>query len=59
MEYNPDKAKQMLDELGVKDSDGDGLRELPNGKKLVLTLDVQADARRGLRRPRTTSWSPT
>jgi peptide/nickel transport system substrate-binding protein len=44
VEYNPDKAKQMLDELGVKDTDGDGLRELPNGKKLALRIDVQADA---------------
>jgi peptide/nickel transport system substrate-binding protein len=43
VEYNPDKAKQLLDELGLKDSDGDGLRELPNGKKLSLRLDYQAD----------------
>ncbi len=44
VEYNPDKAKQLLDELGVKDSDGDGLRELPSGKKLALRIDIQADA---------------
>jgi len=43
VEHNPDKAKQLLDELGVKDSNGDGLRELPNGKKLVLRLDYQGD----------------
>ena len=30
----------MLDELGVKDTDGDGLRELPNGKKLALRIDA-------------------
>ena len=54
MEYNPDKAKQMLDELGVKDTDGDGLRELPNGKKLALRIDVQADAPVESK-PRTTS----
>jgi peptide/nickel transport system substrate-binding protein len=43
VEHNPDKAKQILDELGVKDTDGDGLRELPNGKKLKLRLDYSAD----------------
>jgi peptide/nickel transport system substrate-binding protein len=43
VEHNPDKAKQLLEEIGVKDSDGDGMRELPNGKKLSLRLDYQAD----------------
>jgi peptide/nickel transport system substrate-binding protein len=42
--YDPEKAKSLLDELGVKDSDGDGLRELPNGKKLALRIDIQGDA---------------
>ncbi|ACZ42436.1 extracellular solute-binding protein family 5 [Thermobaculum terrenum ATCC BAA-798] len=43
VEYNPDKAKQLLDEIGVVDKDGDGFREMPNGKKLLLTLDYGAD----------------
>ena len=42
--YDPEKAKALLDELGVKDTNGDGLRELPNGKKLALRIDIQADA---------------
>ena len=54
VEYDPEKAKQLLDELGVKDTDGDGVRELPNGKKLELRLDVQADAPVETK-PRTTS----
>jgi len=42
-EYNPDKAKEILDELGFKDIDGDGYRETPNGTKLeieILTLST-------------------
>lgn len=38
-EYDPDAAKAILDELGLKDTDGDGARELPNGDKLVLNLN--------------------
>ncbi|HEY9293233.1 MAG TPA: ABC transporter substrate-binding protein, partial [Microlunatus sp.] len=41
--HDPEKAKQLLDELGVKDTDGDGMRELPGGKKLELRLDYSAD----------------
>ncbi|SDS52029.1 peptide/nickel transport system substrate-binding protein [Microlunatus soli] len=43
VKYDPEKAKQLLEEIGVKDADGDGMRELPNGKKLKLRLDYQAD----------------
>ncbi len=32
-EYDPDRANALLDEVGMADSDGDGFRELPNGKK--------------------------
>jgi ABC-type transport system substrate-binding protein len=41
--YDPDKAKQLLDDLGVVDKDGDGKRELPDGGKLVIRFDVPAD----------------
>lgn len=37
-EYDPEQAKKLLDEVGMKDTDGDGFRELPNGDKLVLNL---------------------
>jgi len=37
-QYDPTQAKALLDEIGMKDIDGDGFRELPNGKKLVLNL---------------------
>lgn len=36
--YDPEKAKQLLDEAGYKDVDGDGFREDPNGNKWVLSL---------------------
>ncbi|QDP95148.1 ABC transporter substrate-binding protein [Microlunatus elymi] len=43
VQHDPDKAKQILDELGLKDTDGDGFRELPGGKPLKLRLDYSAD----------------
>ena len=38
-EYDPAAANALLDELGMADTDGDGIRELPNGDKLVLNLN--------------------
>jgi len=38
IEYDPDGAKALLDEIGMVDKDGDGFRELPNGDKIVLNL---------------------
>ncbi|WP_339318213.1 oligopeptide ABC transporter substrate-binding protein [Paenibacillus sp. FSL R10-2734] len=37
--YNPDKAKELLDEAGFLDLDGDGLREDPKGQKLTIHFD--------------------
>ncbi|MGW5364277.1 ABC transporter substrate-binding protein [Actinopolymorpha pittospori] len=42
--YDVAKAKSMLDELGVVDKNGDGMRELPDGSKLQIILDYPADA---------------
>ncbi|MDN7225685.1 ABC transporter substrate-binding protein [Planococcus liqunii] len=36
------KANAAFDELGYKDQDGDGYREMPNGKKLALAIKVSA-----------------
>ncbi len=38
IEYNPASANKLLDEIGMRDRDGDGFRELPNGKKIVLNI---------------------
>jgi len=36
--YDPDTAKKLLAEMGLKDSDGDGTLERPDGKPLVVRL---------------------
>ncbi len=36
--HDPAMANSLLDAVGMKDTDGDGYRELPNGEKLVLNL---------------------
>ena len=38
MEFNPEGTKAVLDELGLKDVDGDGFRELPDGAPLVINM---------------------
>ncbi len=43
-QFDPDMANALLDEIGMKDTDGDGMRELPNGEKLVLNLQVPTQA---------------
>ena len=42
--YDPEKAKQILDEAGYKDVNGDGMRETKDGKKLVLRCVATTDA---------------
>ena len=42
-EFNPAKAKALLDTYGYVDRDGDGWREAPGGAKLVLELASTPD----------------
>jgi ABC-type transport system substrate-binding protein len=43
VDYDPEKAKALLDEIGVVDRDGDGNREMPDGSELTVRLDHVAD----------------
>ena len=38
LEYNPDRAKVLLDEAGWQDRDGDGVRESEDGTRLSLSI---------------------
>ena len=38
-QFDPATASQMLDAMDLKDIDGDGLREYPDGSKLTLTIE--------------------
>ena len=42
--YNPAQARALLDKFGYKDCNGDGFRELPGCKPLVLKLWTEPDA---------------
>lgn len=41
-EHKPERAKELLNETGVVDIDGDGFREMPNGKPLKILIDVHS-----------------
>ena len=41
LEFDVDKAAQLLDEAGYKDVDGDGYRELPDGSPMDLSVIPQ------------------
>ncbi len=38
IDYDPERANALLDEMGLEDADGDGVRERPDGKPLVVRL---------------------
>src|SRR4051812_19269708 len=43
-EFNPAKARALLDVYGYVDRDGDGYREMPDGSKLVLEMASVPDS---------------
>jgi len=38
--YDPEYAKKLLDQAGITDRDGDGIREMPDGTKLIFKAEV-------------------
>ena len=42
--YDPGAARALLDRFGYKDRDGDGYRELPDGRPLTVVLASTTDA---------------
>ncbi len=42
-EYDPAKARALLDLYGYVDRDGDGWRDMPDGSPLVLEMSTQSD----------------
>jgi ABC-type transport system substrate-binding protein len=53
LEYNPAKARALLDMYGYVDRDGDGYREMPDGSPLVVDM---ASVPRLIERQRTELW---
>ncbi len=45
VKYDPATAKALLDRFGYKDRDGDGWRDLPDGKPLVLSMGSSTSGR--------------
>jgi len=39
IEYDPDRAKELLDEVGLVDQNGDGWRDLPSGDPFNFTVE--------------------
>lgn len=37
-EHDPERARELLDGLGIEDTDGDGVRELPGGEPFQIEL---------------------
>ncbi|HVE90549.1 MAG TPA: ABC transporter substrate-binding protein [Burkholderiaceae bacterium] len=42
-EYNPARAKALLDAFGYIDRDGDGWRDLPDGRPMTIEMATQPD----------------
>ncbi len=42
-DYDPEQSNQILDDAGYMDTDGDGVREMPDGTPIVLRHAVNTD----------------
>ena len=42
--YDPDQANALLDEIGLTERDGDGIRLLPNGEPIEIIVDTAGES---------------
>ena len=56
IEYEPDKARQLLTEIGLTNKDNDKWRELPNGKDFKLTVETISMMRPKMNEMVTAQW---
>ncbi|MCR4404224.1 MAG: ABC transporter substrate-binding protein [Candidatus Acetothermia bacterium] len=42
-EFDLEQAARLLDEIGLKDTNGDGVREFPDGRELIFNLITNVD----------------
>lgn len=42
-EYNPEKARALLDMYGYVDKDGDGWRDMPDGRQIILEFKYRSN----------------
>jgi oligopeptide transport system substrate-binding protein len=54
-EYDPSRAKALLDMFGYLDKDGDGWRDMPDGRRIVLEYKYQANEQE--KREQASLWS--
>ncbi len=45
LEYAPDEASRLLDEMGLDEKDKEGYRLRPDGKRLEITIEIAPDYR--------------
>ena len=43
VEYDPDKSEDLLDEIDIVDTTGDGWRNFPDGSELLIRFDAPGD----------------
>ncbi len=43
VDFDPEGAEALLDEIGVVDENGDGWRQMPDGSELTIRIDYNAD----------------
>ena len=43
-DFDPERAMELLEEMGMRDRDGDGWREAPGGEQFVIDMNVRTDS---------------